>query len=97
MAAANTIPELRDRITQALAKLGGGDQVLRELLESAASAVATAQSSDALAPSIRASGRFAVDEFDSAHPLAPHISTILATYEAIVRAERRRSRGKSAF
>jgi hypothetical protein len=97
VSAANTIPQLRDRIGQALAELSRGDRVLRGLLESAASAASTAESSEALAPSIRALGRFSVDGTDPAHPLSHHISAILAIYQAIIRAERRRSRGNSAF
>jgi hypothetical protein len=97
VSAANTIPALSDRISQALAELGGGDRVLRGLLESAASAAASAQSSEALAPSVGALGRFAVDEIDSAHPFSHHVSAILAIYQAIIRAERRQSGEKSAF
>src|SRR5262245_41700675 len=97
MAAANTIPQLRDRIAQAQASLGTGDQVLRGLLESAASAASMAQSSHALAPSITALGRFAVDELGSAHPLSADVSAILSTYQAIIRAERRQSGDKNAF
>lgn len=97
MTAANTIPQLRDRISQALLALGAGDQVLRGLLETAASAAAEAQSPDALAPSISALGRFAVDEVGALHPLSQHVSAILSIYQAIVRAEHRGSREKSAF
>ena len=95
MSAENTIPQLSDRITQAMAELGADDRVLRGLLESVASAASMARSSAALAPSIGALGRFAVDEMGSAHPLSGHVSAILAIYQAIIRADRRRER--SAF
>ena len=92
MGAVNTIPQLAECAQGAVREVGPEDQPLRALLESIASAALTADSSASLAPSVRALGRFAVDEVAPEHPLSDRINEILAIYQAIVRAERRRNK-----
>jgi len=90
--AANTIPQLSDRVNQAIAELNNNDETLRGLLTSVASAASRARTSSTLAPSVKELGRFAVDELDPKHPMSGRVGEILDIYQAIVRGERRQNR-----
>lgn len=90
--AINTIPQLRERIKQAITELDANDKILRGLLTSVASAASTARSSSTLAPSVKELGRFAIDELDPKHSMSVRVGEILGIYQAIVRGERRQNR-----
>lgn len=92
MGTTNTIWHLSECAKRAIEEVQASDQPLRELLGSVASAASNADSSKALAPSVNALGRFAVDELKPAHPLSGRISEILGIYQAVVRTERRQLR-----
>ena len=92
MGAANTIPQLSECVRAAILEVRTDDQPLRGLLEAIASAASTAASSKSIAPSVKALGRFAVDEVSPEHALSDRISEILGIYQAIVRGERRAER-----
>ena len=89
MSVANTIPHLKERLIATLNQIESADQPLRAILEAVASAASSASSSAPLAPSVKALGRFAVDELPEQHRLSKPISEILGIYQTIVRAERR--------
>ena len=92
MGAANTIPQLRECVRKAIEEVQPSDEPLRRLLEAVASVASSSDSSEALTPSVKALGRFAVDELTSEHPLSRRVDEILGIYQAVVRAERKEKR-----